>query len=82
MLRLRRRILIVTLAAAFAASGTFHQALGQRMRPPHVYNPQRHYNNRTLMSNRAAARAALRKRHKAKVKAKRRSARRASAGRL
>jgi hypothetical protein len=38
------------------------------MRPPHVYNPQRHYNNRTLMSNRAAMRAALKKRHKAKAK--------------
>lgn len=80
MLRLRQRILTVALVAAFAASGTFQHAMGQRMRPPRVYNPQRHYNNRTLMSNRAAARAALRKRHKAK--AKRRRARRASAGRL
>jgi hypothetical protein len=52
------------------------------MRPPHVFNPQRHYNNRTLMSNRAAARAAHKKRHMAKAKAKRRRARRASAGRL
>lgn len=82
MLRLRQRLLTAALVAAFAASGTFQHALGQRMRPPRVYNPQRHYNNRTLMNNRAAARAALRKRHKAKAKAKRRRARRASAGRL
>jgi hypothetical protein len=80
MLRLRKRILVAVAAAAFAASGAFHDALGQRMRPPHVYNPQRHYNNRTLMSNRAAMRAAVKKRHKAK--AKRRRARRANAGRL
>jgi len=69
---------MVALVVTFAASGTFHQALGQRMRPPRVYNPQRHYNNRVLMSNRAASRAALERRHKAK--AKRRRARRASAG--
>ena len=82
MLRLRRRILIAAAVVAFAASGTFQQALGQSMRPPHVYNPQTYHNTRTRMSNRAAMRAALRKRHKAKMKAKRRRARRASAGRL
>jgi len=71
---------MVAAVAAFAASGTFYDALGQRMRPPHVYNPQRHYNNRVLMSNRAAVRASAKKRHKAK--AKRRRARRANAGRL
>ena len=80
MPKLRKRALILVAVVAFAASGVFHQALGQSMRPPHVYNPQRHYNNRTLMSNRAAMRAALKKRHKAK--AKRRRARRAGAGRL
>lgn len=82
MLRLRQRILIVAAVAAFAASGTFHQALGQSMRPPHVYNPRTYNSTRTHMSNRAAARAALRKRHKAKAKAKKRRARRASTGRL
>lgn len=76
MLRLRKRILIVALVAAFSASGISQQALGQRIRPPHVYNPQRHYNNRVLMSNRAASRAVIKKRHEAKAKAKRRGARR------
>ena len=70
MLNLRQRILIVAAVVAVAASGAFQHAKGQSMRPPHVYNPQRHYNNRTLMSNRAAMRAALKKRHKAKAKAK------------
>ncbi|HVF67734.1 MAG TPA: hypothetical protein VM914_08735 [Pyrinomonadaceae bacterium] len=82
MPRLRKRILTVAAVAAFAASGIFQHALGQSIRPPHVYNPQPYYNNRALMNNRAAARAALKRRHKAKAKAKRRRARRASAGRL
>lgn len=80
MLKLRQRILTVAAVAAFAASGTFHDALGQRMRPPRVYNPRTYNNTRTQMNNRAAARAALKKRHKAK--AKQRRSRRAGAGRL
>jgi hypothetical protein len=82
MPKLRKRVLILVAVVAVAASGTFRYATGQSMRPPHVYNPQRHYNNRTLMSNRAAMRAALKRRHKAKAKAKRRRARRAGAGRM
>jgi hypothetical protein len=82
MPKLRKRVLILAAVVAVAASGTFHHALGQSMQPPHVYNPQTYYNNRTLMSNRAAMRAALKRRHKAKVKAKRRRSRRASAGRM
>lgn len=74
MLRLRQRIFIVAAAVAVLASGAFHDAAGQRMRPPRVYNPRTYNNTRTHMSNRAAARAALKKRQKAK--AKRRRARR------
>lgn len=80
MLKLRKRILMVAAALAFAASGAFHHAAGQSMRPPHVYNPHTYNNTRTHMSNRAAARAALKRCQKAK--AKRRKALRASAGRL
>lgn len=80
MLRLRQRILIVLAVAAVLASGAFHRAVAQRMRPPRVYNPHAYNNTRRMTNNRAAARAAVRKRHKAK--AKRRRARRASADRL
>lgn len=82
MLKLRQRVLMVAAAVAVLVSGAFQHAKGQSMRPPHVYNPGTYSNNRTLMSNRAAARAALKKRHKAKAKAKKRRVRRASAGRL
>ncbi len=41
------------------------------MRPPHVYNPRAYSNTRTHMSNRAAARAALKKRHKARARKRR-----------
>jgi hypothetical protein len=44
-----------------------HAVRGQSMPPPHVYNPGIYQSNRTLMSNRAAARAVIKKRHRAKA---------------
>ena len=77
MLRLRRRAFVFMACTAFVLT-TFQHALGQRMRPPRVYNPRTYSNTRMRMSSRAAARAALKKRHKAK--AGRRRLQRGSAG--
>jgi hypothetical protein len=76
MLRLRRRAFVFMACVAFV-SATFHHAWGQRMRPPHVYNPRAYSNTRMRMSNRAAARAVIKKRHKAKAR-KRRSQRKSA----
>ena len=74
MVKLRQRVLIVTAVAAVLLGASGH-ALAQSMRRGRVYNPRVYNNTRRQMSQRAAARAAVRKRHRAKAK-KRRSPRR------
>ena len=67
MLNLRPYALIV-MACAIILLGASHEAHGQRVRPPRVYNPRTYNNTRRQLSNRAAARVVVKKRHKAKVK--------------
>lgn len=61
--RLPQRVLIV-LALMVMLLGTFHYAQAQRMRTPRVYNPRTYSGTRRQMSNRAAARAASKRRLK------------------